>query len=144
MIEILELKNSDAKSSSGIPNDNLRRFIIREGNKTMGSIQFQRIHPQIAFLLKLEITDNSVLSVDVIADGLIRTACHTFQMENILLISADREVIEKDHLLTQYFTPLEKIAEVTSDETMTAFLHVHHQEYALKTDMIYQGCCKGV
>lgn len=144
MIEILELKDGLEKNASGMSDDNLRRFILRDDNKNLGSIQFKLIHPKIAFLLSLETTENSLLSVDMIVDGLVRTACHTFQTEGIPLISTELETINKHLLLSTYFTPLEKISEVTRDEKMTTFLNIHHQAYAMNTNMIYQSCCKGV
>ena len=144
MIEILELKNSTEKNTKEMSDDNLRRFIFRDGKRTLGSLQLKLIHPQVASLLKLETTETSELTEDVIVDGLIRTACHTFQIENIPFIAVEGKTADEHVLLTKYFTPLDKISEAAIDEKMTMMINDHHQGYLLKTDMIYQGCCKGV
>ncbi len=142
MIEILEAKNKDEKEQLGISGDSDRMFVFRDRTVTLGVIQFSVKYPMVPLLLKLEVIHTNGLTSDLIFDGLIRTACHTFQRENLTWIIADEKMVREHVLLSSFFEPLLTIKETMPDEITAVLLTIHPECYVMKTDMIYKGCCK--
>lgn len=144
MIEILEIREKREKQEIGMRKDN-RVFIFRDGKDQLGSLHFSHINPHLVKLTLLEISDSASLTHDLILDGLLRTACHSFHTAKIYGVIVEEEKCCEHNLKGLGFTPVAELGDEIASEIEPAFVSGQEQQYCLmKTDMIYKGCCKGV
>lgn len=143
MIEIVEIKENDEKKQVGISDNCNKVFVFRDRTGTLGVIQFSVMQPKVALLMKLDVKHANSLTEDLIVDGLIRTACHTFQREHIHWIVAENEIVYQNKLSAAFFAPLSAMREAIPDEILSKIIKYHNKCHVMKTDMIYKGCCKG-
>ena len=144
MIEILEMKKNKEMHQVEMENEVSRVFVFRDGQTQLGSLHFIRLHPHLVKLTTLEFSDAPTLSRDLILDGLLRTACHTFHSEKIFGVIVEEEQCREHNLNANYFTPMAEIMDEMAGEIEPDFTAGREPFYLMKTDMIYKGCCKGV